>query len=135
MLVGRDPFAHFEDPQVLAAHESHQPEAPSRLAIAPLPPELDHAVLKSLAKDPSQRFQTAMEFCMELQAIAQQLQLRQADSGVRELALGQADAATPLPARRVSGLRAVIGFGIGFAIGGLVALGLAVVMGGQLHFR
>jgi len=75
MLAGRGPFDHFEgDHLVLTAHAAEDPEPPSRLATEPVPPELDRAVLKALAKDPEQRFQTAQEFCDVLHGIAGLLQ-------------------------------------------------------------
>jgi serine/threonine protein kinase len=63
MLVGRGPFDHFEGDQiVLSAHAVEDPDPPSRFADEPVPPELDQALLKALAKDANQRFQTAEEF-------------------------------------------------------------------------
>jgi serine/threonine-protein kinase len=63
MLVGRGPFDHLEgDERLLRAHALEAPEPPSRYAVEPIPQELDRAVLKALAKDPDDRFQTADEF-------------------------------------------------------------------------
>lgn len=63
MLVGRGPFDHLEgDERLLHAHALEAPEPPSRYSLEPIPPELDRAVLKALAKDPNDRFQTADEF-------------------------------------------------------------------------
>lgn len=75
MLAGRGPFDHLEgDHLLLTAHATDDPAPPSRLATDPVPPELDRAVLKALAKDPSQRFQTAAEFHAVLDEVAHQLQ-------------------------------------------------------------
>jgi eukaryotic-like serine/threonine-protein kinase len=63
MLVGRGPFDHLEgDDRLLHAHALEAPEPPSRYSLEPIPQELDRAVLKALAKDPNDRFQTADEF-------------------------------------------------------------------------
>lgn len=63
MLVGRGPFDHLEgDERLLRAHALEAPEPPSRYAVEPIPQELDRAVLKALAKDPDDRFQTADDF-------------------------------------------------------------------------
>jgi len=75
MLAGRGPFDHFEgDHMVLTAHAAEDPEPPSKLATEPVPPELDRAVLKALAKDPEQRFRTAKEFFDVLNSVAGHLQ-------------------------------------------------------------
>ena len=75
MLAGRGPFDHFEgDHMLLTAHAAEDPEPPSRLATEPVPPELDRAVLKALAKDPTARFQTAKEFQTVLETVARHLQ-------------------------------------------------------------
>lgn len=63
MLAGRGPFDHLEgDDRLLRAHALDEPEPPSRFALEPVPPELDRAVLKALAKTPEDRFQAAEEF-------------------------------------------------------------------------
>jgi serine/threonine protein kinase len=63
MLVGRGPFDHRDgDSELLSAHAKECPEPPSRFAEEPVPPELDRAVLKALAKDPRARYQSAEEF-------------------------------------------------------------------------
>lgn len=74
MLVGRGPFDHFEGMQLLlSAHAAENPELPSRLSKTPIPPELDRAVLKGLAKNPDDRFQTADEFQRCLEEVAEHL--------------------------------------------------------------
>jgi serine/threonine protein kinase len=74
MLVGRGPFDHVEGQQrVLSAHALEDPEPPSRFAQEPVPPELDRAVLRALAKDPAERFQTADEFKALLEQIQEML--------------------------------------------------------------
>lgn len=74
MLVGRGPFDHFHgDSYLLTAHAVEDPEPPSHFAKGPVSPELDHTVMKALAKDPALRFQTASEFREVLGNIATRL--------------------------------------------------------------
>jgi serine/threonine protein kinase len=71
MLVGRGPFDHLHSEQMLlTAHATEDPEPPSTLANEPVPPVLDRLVLKALAKQPLERFQTADEFRQVLEAVA-----------------------------------------------------------------
>lgn len=71
MLVGRGPFDHFDGEQMLlTAHATEDPAAPSVLANEPVPPVLDRIVLKALAKQPLDRFQTADEFRAALESVA-----------------------------------------------------------------
>lgn len=74
MLVGRGPFDHFEgSAHLLTAHAVEDPEPPSHFAKEAVAPELDEVVMKALAKDPAQRFQTAAEFRTSLSSIAARL--------------------------------------------------------------
>jgi len=61
MLCGRVPFDSPSQFEVMAAHVSEPPKLPSSLNPA-IPKELDPVVLKALAKDPAERYQTAQEF-------------------------------------------------------------------------
>lgn len=72
MLVGRGPFDHLEhEHAVLTAHALDDPEPPSRHSQNPIPPELDRALMKALAKDPGERFQTAEEFKQFLERVTE----------------------------------------------------------------
>jgi eukaryotic-like serine/threonine-protein kinase len=70
MLTGRGPFDHHAGSAVLSAHVTEVPEPPSRYARAPIPAELERAVLKALSKHPDQRFQSAEEFRHALLEVA-----------------------------------------------------------------
>jgi eukaryotic-like serine/threonine-protein kinase len=61
MLCGRPPFDSQSQFELMAAHVNEIPKPPSAWN-AKIPPELDAVVLKSIAKDPAQRYQTAQEF-------------------------------------------------------------------------
>ena len=74
LIAGRGPFADAGDMlDLLNAHVSEVPRAPSCLAAQAVSPELDRAILKALAKSPEQRFPSAEAFAEELGRIARQL--------------------------------------------------------------
>jgi eukaryotic-like serine/threonine-protein kinase len=77
MLTGRGPYDHLkrttseDHPAPLAqAHVTEAPHVPAGHLSGEVPIELDRIVLRALAKDPSDRFQSATEFCQELDAVA-----------------------------------------------------------------
>jgi serine/threonine-protein kinase len=65
-LTGRVPFQGSSDYAVLKAHVEENPVPPSA-AMPGLPPWLDQAILKALAKAPAERFQTVEELRLYLQ--------------------------------------------------------------------
>lgn len=74
LLTDRAPFEHHESPRdMLHAHLLEAPRAPSTLAGPGVPPALDRAVLRALAKRPAARFQDASAFAAELRRIARDL--------------------------------------------------------------
>lgn len=92
LIAGIGPFAHARDPQsLLLAHVREVPRAPSLAATQAVPAALDGAVLKALAKQPQDRFQTAEEFAAELAAIAESL-------GAMPVQVSVAAPAAPAPA-------------------------------------
>jgi serine/threonine-protein kinase len=58
MLVGRPPFVSHDSGDLMRQHLVREPEPPGSLA-PNVPATLDAAILKALAKDPSDRFPTA----------------------------------------------------------------------------
>ncbi len=66
LLTGRPPFVGGSPQQVLAAHVTQAPEAPSthRAGIAPA---LDTIILRCLAKRPDERFRSALELLAALE--------------------------------------------------------------------
>ncbi|WP_437938765.1 serine/threonine-protein kinase [Sorangium sp. So ce341] len=74
LLVGHGPFAHLDDAlEVLRAHVLEAPCPPSLRAAQLIPPALDRAVLRALAKRAEERFQSAEAFAEELGRIAAEL--------------------------------------------------------------
>jgi serine/threonine-protein kinase len=67
LLTGHDPFSHHRDiTDLLHAHWLETPKAPSlalpKTHLPYFPPELDHVILKALAKEPADRHQSAEAF-------------------------------------------------------------------------
>ncbi len=69
LVTGRKPFAHENTYALLQAAVSETPTPP--IEIRPnMPVGLSNAILRAMAKDPNDRFQTAEEFRLALQALA-----------------------------------------------------------------
>lgn len=78
LVTGKGPFDHHTTLlELTRAHAFETPETPSRIAPQFVPPELDAAILKALAKDPIDRFPTAFSFAVELERIAAKLNAEQ----------------------------------------------------------
>lgn len=67
-LTGKTPFDSKSQFELMLAHVTQTPTAPSELNPA-VPPELDQVVLKALAKDPAERYQSAQEFRQTLESV------------------------------------------------------------------
>ncbi len=65
MVSGRAPFDSQSQFELMAAHVNEMPQPPSSWNLR-IPPALDAVILKSLAKDPAERYQTAREFAEAL---------------------------------------------------------------------
>lgn len=71
LLAGRDPYHHItSEEMLLSAHVLEEALPPSETAQQAIPTGLDSIVLKALAKDPADRFQSAAEFEVALSRIA-----------------------------------------------------------------
>jgi serine/threonine-protein kinase len=67
LVAGRGPFDAVKDPMhLLEAHLNVLPEPPSRFARVPIPPALEAAVMRAIAKRPDDRFAEAASFKREL---------------------------------------------------------------------
>ncbi|MBI3645876.1 MAG: serine/threonine protein kinase [Acidobacteriales bacterium] len=69
LVTGKPPFAFPSQFEVMLAHVN-QTSAPPSEKLPGLPPELDPLILKALAKDPAQRFQSAKEFRDALETLS-----------------------------------------------------------------
>lgn len=70
LLAGSPPFDGASPGQVLAAHMLQTPERPSVRRGEPIPEALEQVVLRCLAKDPQERFQTARDLGAALAQLA-----------------------------------------------------------------
>jgi serine/threonine-protein kinase len=71
MLTGRPPFVGANEYDVIYKQLNEDPKPPSELNPGGrIPPWLDAALLKAMAKDPQERYQTMREFGAALEASA-----------------------------------------------------------------
>jgi serine/threonine-protein kinase len=69
LLTGKTPFDGDTPVEIAMKHLSNAPEPPSKLR-REVPPELDKVVLRALAKDPNERYQSADEMEADLERVA-----------------------------------------------------------------
>ena len=65
VLTGRRPFEGANEYEIMRGHLETMPVPPEQLAVS-IPPPVSHAILRALAKNPAERFQTAQEFSLAL---------------------------------------------------------------------
>jgi beta-lactam-binding protein with PASTA domain/tRNA A-37 threonylcarbamoyl transferase component Bud32 len=102
MLTGSVPFTGDTPVEIAMKHISAVPEPPS-VARPDLPDDLDLVVLRALAKDPRERFQTAEEMDAELGRVAAGLSVTEATADAATAVLagsGVSDAAPTAVVRR-----------------------------------
>jgi eukaryotic-like serine/threonine-protein kinase len=73
LVAGRGPFLYADLLAVLRAHLREDPAPPSQRAPRPIPPALDRAILRALAKRPEDRFPSAGAFAEALAPIERAL--------------------------------------------------------------
>jgi dienelactone hydrolase len=115
MLAGRAPFAAASFQEMVAAHVTADPEPLARQRAA-LPPGLAQVVMKCLAKQPAERWQTADELLRELEPYS-------LPSGGSDVGLARAAVARRVRAlrRAITPRSAVVG------IAALVVIGVVLV--------
>ncbi|MBF1659407.1 MAG: Stk1 family PASTA domain-containing Ser/Thr kinase [Rothia mucilaginosa] len=69
MIAGRSPFDAESNVDLAAKHLSDIPETPSKFTPLEVPAGLDAVVLKGLAKNPDERYQSAAEFAQALVSV------------------------------------------------------------------
>jgi eukaryotic-like serine/threonine-protein kinase len=79
MLTGKVPFTGDSAIEIAMKHVNELPAPPSSLR-PDIPPDLDQIVLRSLAKDPADRYQTAEEFIEDLERFEAGLPISRATS-------------------------------------------------------
>jgi serine/threonine-protein kinase len=77
MLTGKVPFTGDSAIEIAMKHVNELPKPPSKLR-PEIPQELDQVVLRSLAKDPADRYQTADEFIEDLERVESGLPISRA---------------------------------------------------------
>ena len=70
MIAGRSPFDAESNVDLAAKHLSDTPEPPSKFTPLEVPTGLDEVILKGLAKNPDERYQSAAEFAQALVSVA-----------------------------------------------------------------
>ena len=70
MIAGRSPFDAESNVDLAAKHLSDTPEPPSKFTPLEVPAGLDAVILKGLAKNPDERYQSAAEFAQALVSVA-----------------------------------------------------------------
>jgi beta-lactam-binding protein with PASTA domain/tRNA A-37 threonylcarbamoyl transferase component Bud32 len=79
MLTGKVPFNGDSAIEIAMKHVNELPKPPSQLR-PEVPPELDKVVLRALAKEPEDRYQTAEEFIEDLERVESGLPVSQETS-------------------------------------------------------
>ena len=69
MIAGRSPFDAESNVDLAAKHLSDSPEPPSKFTPLEVPAGLDAVILKGLAKNPDERYQSAAEFAQALVSV------------------------------------------------------------------
>ena len=101
LLTGDGPFTGDTPVEIAMKHLSAVPEPPSDAAARTIPRELDLVVLRALAKDPDDRYQSAEEMDADLERVARGAAVSARDRGGRDAdACGAAGADGARPRRR-----------------------------------
>jgi len=72
VLTGRRPFEGVNEYEIMKGHLESMPVPPEQLA-AQIRPEVSQAIMRALAKNPGERFQTAQEFRTALGPVGERL--------------------------------------------------------------
>jgi len=101
MLTGKTPFTGESPVEIAMKHLSDPPRPPS-LERPDISPDLDMVVLRALAKNPDDRYQTAEELDAELERVSRGLGVTAATADAATMVLSGADAAPTsiIPPRR-----------------------------------
>ncbi|HEX2044780.1 MAG TPA: Stk1 family PASTA domain-containing Ser/Thr kinase [Gaiellaceae bacterium] len=105
MLTGKVPFGGESAIEIAMKHVNELPKPPSQLR-SEIPPELDKIVLRALAKEPEDRYQTAEDFMEDLDRVEAGLPLaRETSEAATALLAGPVTAGTTQVLPRDDGTR------------------------------
>jgi serine/threonine-protein kinase len=126
LATGRLPFSGDSVLEVLGQHVSATPPKPS--AMRPMPPELEAAILKCMAKAPAERFASARELGDTLAAISKTMAPEEAEAAptIPEVDVDLPRPAEPAPPPPRLSRALVAGLAVLFLV---VAVGLGVTFG------
>ena len=131
LLTGTSPFAGGSLQAVMYRVLSETPSSPGTLA-AGLPPKLNEIVLRALAKEPGERYTSALGMANDLLAVRTALDERSSSPGTLSL---RATIESALDERRTSAFRAVRRRRFALAGGGVAAAAVLVSAGFLLARR
>src|SRR5438445_3083358 len=97
LLTGKTPFDGATPAEIAMKHLSNAPKPPSKLR-SDVPPELDKIVLRALAKDPKDRYQSADEMEADLERVARGARVAAATVDTATQVLRRPDAAAAVAA-------------------------------------
>jgi serine/threonine protein kinase len=130
LVTGTSPFGGGSLKAVMYRVLSEKPASPGTL-VPGLPPKLSEIVLRALAKEPSQRYASALDMANDLLAVRASLDERSSSPGTLSL---RATIESALDERRTSAFKAVRRRRFALASGGIVA-GVVLVLSGWLLAR
>ena len=98
MISGRSPFEHHNDvTSMLKAHLMENAAPPSSHAHEPISPRLDAVVLRALAKNPADRYPSALAMAGELYTLGSGFQQLSVELGLDQMAGGDQASAVMTP--------------------------------------
>jgi eukaryotic-like serine/threonine-protein kinase len=101
LLTGKTPFDGDTPVEIAMKHLSHAPKPPSSLR-SEIPPELDKVVLRALAKNPDERYQSADEMEADLERVARGAPVSAATAATQILPSAPAVATDPTSATMIA---------------------------------
>jgi eukaryotic-like serine/threonine-protein kinase len=101
LLTGKTPFDGDTPVEIAMKHLSNAPKPPSKLR-PEIPPELDKVVLRALAKNPDERYQSADEMEADLERVARGAPVSAATAATQILPAAPAVATDPTSATMIA---------------------------------